>query len=89
MEPEIYNVTWSSKLGCFFMAWKVITDGKLALEMPADNCCDMRGAIEMAEAIMPNVWLIATFSGGKADMEYRRTFEDNKWIAFDKRSNTK
>ena len=73
------GTTYSSKLKCAFNAWRVIADGEIALELPAGNCCDMGGAIEIAEKIMPSVWRIATFMGGEPDTEYR--FSGGKWSA--------
>lgn len=73
------GTTYSSKLQCAFHAWKVIADGELCLELPEDNCCDMDGAIEIAEKIMPAVWRVATFCGGKPDTEYR--LMGGKWLA--------
>lgn len=72
----------SMKLQCKWGAWRVIADGELALEMPAGSCCDMRGAIETAEMLMPGVKRIATFAGGEPDTEYRLLYE---WKAYDVR----
>ncbi len=74
---------YSSKLKCTFHGWEVIADGEIALNMPDEVCCDMRGAVEIAEVIMPSVFRIATFAGGKPDMEY--LFSCGKWTAFDAR----
>ena len=71
--------TYSTKLKCAFSAWRVLADGELALDLPDGNCCDMIGAIEIAEKIMPAVWRIATFAGGQPDTEYRHW--QGKWLA--------
>ena len=75
----------SAKLQCCWDAWRQVADGELALEMPAGNCPDMRGAIEIATAICPSVWRIATFSGGMPDTEYRNV--RGEWLAYDVRPN--
>lgn len=73
------GTAYSSKLQCCFHGWRVIADGEIALYMPEDNCCNMDGAIEIAENIMPSVWRVATFSGVKQDTEYRLSL--GKWTA--------
>jgi hypothetical protein len=84
---ERTGTTYSSKLQCTFHGWRVISDGEIALDMPDGVCCDMGGAIEIAEKIMPSVWRIATFSGGKPDTEYRLIL--GEWVAFDMHSRQK
>lgn len=79
------GTTYSSKLQCAFHGWRVLADGEIALDLPQDNCCDMRGAIEIAETIMPSVWRIAVFADRKPDVEYRHW--QGKWQALDMRSN--
>jgi len=59
----------------------VLSDGEIALDMPKYNCCDMTGAIEIAEKIMPSVWRIATFTDGKPDIEY--ILSNGLWSVFD------
>lgn len=81
------GTTYSSKLKCPFNGWRVIADGELALDLPADVCCDMGGAIEIAEKVMPAVWRIATFAGGTLDTEYR--LECGKWVALCTRTEAK
>jgi len=73
---------WSSGLQCGWISWTVVDDGILRLDMPADNCCDMGGAIKAAEALCPMVWRIDTYAGGKPDMMY--LFQPGKggWQAF-------
>ena len=72
-------IAYSNELQCVFSAWRVLADSEIALEMPAGNCCDMTGAIEIAQKIMPSVWRIATFVDGKSDVEYR--FWKGEWIS--------
>ena len=74
------NAAYSSKLQCCFDEWQVIADGELVLILPEGNCCDMTGAIEIAEKIMPSVWRISTYVAGKKDTEYR--LECGKWSAY-------
>ena len=80
--------TYSKILQTTFNGWRVLSDGELALDMPADCCCDMRGAIKIAENIMPAVWRIATFAGNQPDIEYRLCF-DGEWLAFERRNTNK
>lgn len=77
------GATYSSKLQCVFNGWRVLSDGEIALDMPENNCCDMRGAIDIAKAIMPSVWRIVTYAGGKIDAVY--VGPDDKWRALDGR----
>jgi hypothetical protein len=79
--------TYSSKLMCAFNSWRVLGDGEIALDMPENNCCDMRGAIEIAQVIMPSVWKISTFSGEIPDAVY--ILIDGKWGAYDQRYGVK
>ena len=72
------GTTYSSKLQCGFHGWRVLADGEIALDMPDGNCCDMDGAIEIAEKIMPSVWRIVTFSGGVMDTVYGNS--RGKWV---------
>lgn len=75
MKPYAYNDT----LVCHFHGWRVVSENEIALDMPKLNCCDMRGAISIAEKIMPNVQRIYTFLDGVPDTEYRAT--NGKWTA--------
>lgn len=80
---EERGATYSSKLQCVFNGWRVLSDGEIALDMPEHNCCDMRGAIDIASVIMPSVWKISTFCGGLPDVMY--ILIDGKWGAYDQR----
>lgn len=51
------------------------------LQMPAGNCCDMRGCINLFERISSDVLLILTFSGSQQDTIYYRWTSDDKWQA--------
>jgi hypothetical protein len=75
--------TYSEILHTTFNGWRVLNNGELALDMPADCCCDMRGAIKIAKNIMPTVWRIATFADNQPDIEYRLRF-DGEWVAFER-----
>jgi len=79
------SFTYNRRLKCDFIAWRVLADGEIALDLPDGNCCDMTAAIEIAEKIMPAVRRIVTFVGGQPDTEYRLWKGD--WMALDKRSN--
>ncbi len=84
MKTDTYGTTYSSKLKCAFHGWRVLADGEIALDMPENNCCDMSGAIEIAEVIMPSVWKILTFSGEVPDTAY--ILLNGKWGAYDLRA---
>ena len=64
---------WSSGMKCAWISWTVVDEGILRLDMPADDCCDMRGAIKAAQVLCPLVWRIDTYSGGKLDIVYVKT----------------
>ena len=81
------GATYSSKLQCVFNGWRVLSDGEIALDVPKHNCCDMRGAIDIASAIMPSVWKILTFCDGLPDVMY--ILIDGKWKAYDQRYRVK
>ena len=63
----------------------MLADGEIVLEMPAGNCCDMRGVIGIAEKVMPMVWRITTIAGGLPDTEYRKM--RGEWRSYDLRPN--
>jgi len=75
---------WSSVLQCGWVAWRVVSDGHLALDLPDDNCCDMRGAIKVAQMLCPMVWRIDTYAGGKPETIY--AIHKGKWSAYDANS---
>ena len=74
----------SFKLQCDWESWEQIGPGELMLKMPEGNCCDMNGAIDIAQAIMPGVWRIATYAGGSPDTEYRKL--KGVWVAFSQKT---
>jgi hypothetical protein len=74
---------YSSALQCGWMAWRPLGSGELALDLPADNCCDMTGAIRMAETLMPTVARIEVFVDGKLDVIYAHGV---KWRALNCRT---
>lgn len=73
---EIY----SSKLKCLWSALRPLDERAVALDLQDGNCCDMRGAIELAMAVNPKVQRIETFAGGVPDAEYR--LGRSGWEAF-------
>jgi len=75
---------WSGGLQCGWISWSVVEDGVLRLDMPINNCCDMRGAIKAAEVLCPMVWRIDTYAGGNPDTMYLRVRD--KWESLDKRN---
>jgi hypothetical protein len=80
METKRQKLRYSSALKCGWSAWRVLDDGELALDMQPDGCCDMSGAIRVAQAIMPAVFRIVTFAGDVQDTEYR--LWQGKWSAY-------
>lgn len=62
--------TYSEKLKCSFCSWNVIGDELLSLHLLKNHCCDMRGAIEMAKHICPDVREILVFAGDRKDVKY-------------------
>ena len=80
METKRQKTTYSSALQCEWSAWRVLEHGQLALDMEDGECCDMNGAVCMAEAIMPGVFRIVTFAGDVPDTEYR--LWQGKWGAY-------
>ena len=74
---------WSGALQCGWIAWRVVDDGHLALDLPAHNCCDMRAAIEAAQKLCPMVWRIDTYSGDEADTKYVIDGKTGTWLAYD------
>ena len=61
-----------------------MADGELCLEVPKNNCPDMRGAIEIATAIMPSVFRIVVVCDGEIDVVYHGPC--GEWKAYDYRS---
>lgn len=77
-KPFVY--TWSNELQCGWNAWHAVDDGVLHLHLQPGHCCDMDGAIRVAQSMMPLVWRIVTFSGKTQDVEYKNV--RGKWIAY-------
>ena len=74
--------TWSAALVC---NWSSIHPGDgpdvIVIQLPKNNCTDMRGAIKIARAVMPKVTTIYTVAGGKLDTLYLKTGKE--WGCFD------
>lgn len=64
--------TRSTELQCRWSSWQVLDEHSLRLQLRKGNCCDMQGAIAIAERLMPGVIRILTYSGADKDTEYRR-----------------
>ena len=77
------RVMWSSSLQCAWISWTVLNDGALRLDVPDHHCCDMSGAILMAEALCPLVWRVEIYADGKLDMIY--VHHGGKWRAINER----
>lgn len=55
-----------------------ITEQVIHLYFPANNCCDMGGAIKVATAIIPDIKLVYTYSGPALDTCYSKC-RDGQW----------
>jgi hypothetical protein len=75
------NEMWSDLLKCRWTAWRVVANGHLALDMPPDNCCDMCGAIKVAQSLCPTVRRIDTFVDGEPDTSYTTKAGTSEWEA--------
>lgn len=66
--------TWpfSNKLQCHWIKWTPVASGVLELYLPEGENCDMRGAISVGKALMPDVAIIVTYSGARLDTVYYR-----------------
>ena len=73
--------SWNKKLKCAFEAWRVLAENEIALHLPPNNICDMRGALEIAKSIMPAVTRIVVYVAEVPDVEYRSSA--NGWKAYD------
>jgi len=54
------------------------------LHVPARHCTDMGGAVEYAQAVMPNVLTINVFEGPRDELQmvYRWNAVRREWVAF-------
>jgi len=67
----------SHDLQCQWSSWRVVSPTRIALHMPEDNCCDMSGAIRLAQILLPGCRRIDTYAGDKRDTVY--TLNDYGW----------
>jgi hypothetical protein len=84
-EPSAY----CQRLQCSFFSWAVNAEDELVLYLPKDNCCDMQGAIDVAEEIMPCIKKIIVRQGSVPDVMYERKSVAKDWICFDLRKKVK
>lgn len=72
---------WSDDLICEWNSWEVhgTKPKTLVLRLAPGHCCDMGGAIHVAQGLMPEVETVITYSGDKPDTVYFR--EGNDWQA--------
>lgn len=75
---------WSADLQCSWESWTVHSDGQLELRLPEGNVCDMAGALKIAKAIEPDVFMVMVYVDGVIDVEYRR--RGDEWTAYDWRN---
>jgi hypothetical protein len=73
---------WSKDLVCDWHSWEVnkTNPSALVLRLAPGQCCDMAGAIRVAQRLMPEVEAISTYSGDKPDVTYSRQGKD--WQAY-------
>lgn len=65
-----------NRLGCNLTKMTVTSD-LVQLHFPADECCDMDGAVKLATCARPTITGIQTWSGEKRDTAYLKT--DGEW----------
>ena len=76
---------WSDDLKCDWLAIRSIGNYRIAIDLPAGNCCDMTGAIEIAKSVCPLVSKVETYVGGVRDTAYSLHIRAGKleWEAWD------
>ena len=83
--------TYNDELQCEFYGWRVRRFGEMELHIPKNNVCDMSGAINIAEMLMPTVFKISVFAGLELDIMYimdvGKQNQPITWTAYDKRKN--
>ena len=74
---------WNKNLMCI---WRQISasqqENSVTICLPEGNCCDMRGAIKIAEFLLPGVTTIQTVAGKKYDTMYQK-HDSGRWEVFD------
>lgn len=63
---------WSRALGTGFHGWRVLDKTTLALDLPPHCACNLSGAVQIAQAILPSVRTIQTFAGGVESTRYEK-----------------
>lgn len=58
-------------LMCHWDSWRVISPRILRLDCPALNFCDMAGAIQVAQSLVPDVLHIDVYVDSKLDITYQ------------------
>lgn len=71
---------WSKPLICHWKSWTVVNAKHLLLELPADNYCDMDGAVRVAKYLLPGVEVVSVYVDSALDMTYAKHREG--WVAF-------
>jgi hypothetical protein len=81
-QPNERDGRWDERLKCRVQQLQYDFHTKTGrLDFPEANCCDMTGAVGIFMAIDPEVRVIDTYAGGKADVLYRRGKERGEWKA--------
>jgi len=70
------HAVFSLALRCYWLGARVIGPHALAFDLPPLNCTDMKGAIRLAQLLMPGVGLIETYVDGKKDTCYVNSHGD-------------
>jgi len=69
---------FSEELQCYWRGWAVSGKKCLTLYLAPGSCCDMKGAVDIATRIMPDVEKIQIYSGAATDILYRKHM-DGEW----------
>jgi hypothetical protein len=70
---------FSPDLQASWKAWKVMGPDALRVDLAEGHCVDMAGCLRIAEALMPGVRIIATYSGSSKDTVYIRNGSRGWW----------
>ncbi len=75
---------FSETLKCVWWKIEPVEPDGVLIHLGKNSCTDMAGAIRVAQAIMPQVRFVTTYSGMVADTLYAKD-EKGEWKAFDTR----
>ena len=72
-------MAWSDKLVSNWSKISVFAGTHMVIELHPECCCDMRGAVEIAEYLMPGVLGIDIFAGKVPINRYERGAVGCEW----------